>query len=94
MSVSDIHNTADEGADYLAVTGEELMFSRGETRVCHTIVIVNDDICERDPSENFFSDLAYVSGVMPITIAPSTAEIVIDDSAEPECKSNDSNAYQ
>ena len=94
MSVSDIHNTADAGTDYLAVTGEELMFSRGETSVCHTIVIVNDDICERDPNENFFSDLVYVSGVMPITIAPSTAQIVIDDSAEPECKSNDYNAYQ
>ena len=62
------------------------MFNRGDTQVCHTIDIIQDDICESDPNEQFFSDLAYVSGVLPITIDPSTAEVIIDDSAEPECK--------
>ena len=74
------------GEDYTAVDGEELVFPRGSTRMCHTIDITNDDICESDPNEFFFSDLAYVSGDQPIAIAPSTARVVIDDSDEPECK--------
>ena len=70
----------------MAVAGAELAFGLGERRVCHTIDILQDDICEYPDNENFFSDLAYVSGVMPITIAPRTAEVVIDDSGEEECK--------
>ena len=62
------------------------MFSRGDTRVCHTIDILQDNICESSPNEFFFSDLAYVSGVQPITISPSTARVVIDDSMEEECR--------
>ena len=62
------------------------MFSRGDTRVCHTIDILQDDICESDPNEHFFSDLSYVSGEPPITIEPDNAQVVIDDSAEPECE--------
>ena len=76
------------GDDYTAVDGEELAFPRGSTRRCHTIDIVNDDICETDPNE-FYSDLAYVSGVQPITIDPSTAQVVIDDSRETECSKYD-----
>ena len=74
------------GADYVAVAGEELVFNRGDTRVCHTIDILQDNICEYPPNENFFSDLAYVSGMQPITIAPPTAQVIIDDSDEPECE--------
>ena len=70
----------------MAVAGEELVFNRGDTRVCHTIDILQDSICESDPNEQFFSDLAYVSGVQPINIFPMTAEVIIDDTAEPECK--------
>ena len=50
--------------------------------MCHTIEILQDDICEYPPNEFFFSDLAYVSGVMQITIAPQTAQVVIDDERE------------
>ena len=74
------------GADYVAVAGEELVFNRGDTQVCHTIDILQDNICESDPNEQFFSDLAYVSGVLPITISPPTARVVIDDRLEEECK--------
>ena len=73
------------GADYVAVAGEELVFNRGDTRVCHTIDILQDNICESSPNEFFFSDLAYVSGMQPITISPPTAEVIIDDSDQPEC---------
>ena len=74
------------GDDYIAVAGEELVFNRGDTRVCHTIYILRDTICEIDPNEHFFSDLSYVSGILPITISPPTAQVVIDDSMKVECK--------
>ena len=52
-------------------------------RACHIINIVQDDLCE--DNENFFSSLSLLSGMEPITIDPSTAEVVIDDSREVEC---------
>ena len=72
------------GADYVAVAGEELVFNRGSTRVCHTIDILQDNTCESDSNELFISGLANVRGVQ-IYIHPSTAQVVIDDTAEPEC---------
>ena len=85
MTYSTYHSTV-AGADYVAVAGGQLVFSRGDTRVCHIIYILQDNICESAPNENFFSDLSYVSGTQPIIISPSTAEVVVDDSAEEECK--------
>ena len=73
------------GSDYVAVFGEQLVFAEGATRVCHTIDILQDEMCEYPPNEFFFSDLAYVSGLLPITISPETAQVVIDDSSEAEC---------
>ena len=72
--------------DYEEVIGEALVFNRGDTRVCHDIDILQDDICESDPNESFFSNLAFSSGMQPITVFPRTAEVIIDDTAEPECK--------
>ena len=63
----------------------QLVFKIGDIRQSHTITILNDSICERDPNEQFFSNLNYVSGEKPITITPMRAEIVIDDFAEKEC---------
>ena len=46
----------------------------------------NDNNCEIDPIEDFFSDLAYVSGEQPINIDPTRARhVIINDNAEPEC---------
>ena len=72
------------GADYGAQSAV-LVFNRDDTRSCHIITIVDDNVCEYPPNENFFSDLAYVSGMQPITISPPTAEVIIDDSDQPEC---------
>ena len=74
------------GVDYLAVSGEELVFNPDDSRVCSTIHILQDSISEHDPNEDFFMDLAYVSGVRPIIIPQPTAQVVMDDSDEPECK--------
>ena len=54
--------------------------------MCHTIFIINDDICESTDTEDFFSDLSSANGMLPIIISPETARVVIDDSNEPECE--------
>ena len=49
------------------------------------MLITQDDICEIDRIEVFFSDLAYISGIMPINIDPPRTRVIIDDTSEPEC---------
>ena len=61
------------------------MFSRGDTVMCHRIPIIDDNICEVNPAESFFSDLTYVSGILPIDVSPPVAEVIINDENEPEC---------
>ena len=88
ISTTYIPSTTVAGSDYRAVINEELVFNYGDTCVCHTLDILQDSTCEH-PFNEFFSDLAYASGVQPITIARPTARVVIDDTAEPECEYND-----
>jgi len=72
------------GLDYAAVVGDEIMFNYGETRVCYTVSILQDSLCENTTKERFFADLAYVSGLQ-LTINPATVQVFIDDTEEPEC---------
>ena len=58
------------------------MFARGDTRQCHLVQILNDDICERPLVEDFFSDLALVSGTPVIVVDPERAQVLIDDSED------------
>ena len=51
----------------------------------HTILIGQDDICETDPDEFFFSNIIIVSGTQPIDVICPQATVIIDDSLEPEC---------
>ena len=76
------------GVDYTAVVDEPLRFMQGQSRACHDVQITQDDSCEIDPImiEDFFSNLAYVSGIMPIIIDPPRTRVVIDDTNEPECR--------
>jgi len=74
------------GFDYVEVVGKEFVFNHGDIHVCHNIDILQDSDLEFPPNEFFFVDLSYVSGVQPvIIIARPTAQVVIDDIAEPEC---------
>ena len=84
MTYSVYHSTV-AAPDYDAVAGQYLVFSRGATHLCIFILINDDIICESSPNEFFFSDLAYISGILPITISPPTAQVIIDDSDQPEC---------
>ena len=62
-----------------------MVFNRGDTRVCHNVSIIDDNSCEIESVEDFFTLLQYVSGIEPISISPSQAHVIIDDSQEPEC---------
>ena len=61
------------------------MFPRGVDRVCHNVPILQDNECEVSRLEDFFCNLQYVSGIMPITIDPGRAQVLILDTTEPEC---------
>ena len=62
-----------------------LDFAIGQTRSCHIVNITDDDICENNPIERFFSNLRLGGGVQPIIVEPPQAQVIIDDSNEPEC---------
>ena len=61
------------------------MFQMGDVRVCHDVVIIDDDDCETPLIEDFFSNLEYDSGVMPIIITRDRTRVIIDDTDELEC---------
>ena len=71
--------------DYEAVASDVIQFNVGDVRVTYTIRINQDQICETNPNEVFFFDIVLNSGVQPIFVIRPTAEIIIDDSAEPDC---------
>ena len=73
------------GADYVAVVNQLLEFSVGDTRICYTVTINQDELCENNPNENFFVNLEYESGILPITVSPHRANVVVDDDGEVEC---------
>ena len=71
--------------DYGAVTNEIITFAEGQMRATHTIIINQ----ENDPNENFFSNIALNSGQQPISVIGSRAEVIIDDTNEPDCCKRD-----
>ena len=78
-------NAAKADGDYVPVAGEIVQFNAGDVTRTHTIIINDDDECEKDPNENFFSNIALDSGVPEITVTVPRAMVTIDDTAEPEC---------
>ena len=79
-----IFTTAPQG-DYIEVNHMRLDFTVGQERVCHIVEIIDDDICETDPMEDFFSNLVLGGGDQPISVNSSQTRVVIDDSNETEC---------
>ena len=76
-SVSDV--------DYVSVSDVELLFGVGDQRVCHDIEIIDDNICEPEPFEDFFVNLELTSGVMPILIDQARKRVVINETNATEC---------
>ena len=73
-----------DGTDYRGQIAN-LAFAVGDSESCHTVVILQDDVCEHPVPEDFFANLAYVSGIQNINIVRDRARVLIDDSSEPEC---------
>ena len=70
--------------DYGAVTKFEIItFTTGQMRAT---LINQDDECEDDPNENFFPNISLNSGTLPISVIRPCAEVIIDDTNEPECR--------
>ena len=67
------------------MAGEIVQFNTGDVTRTHTILINDDEGCENNPNENFFSNIALDSGVPEITVTVPRAMVTIDDTAEPEC---------
>ena len=84
VNIVDLSSRPVSPADFLAASGQ-LQFNQGDMRVCHTITINQDEICENNPNEDFFSNLALASGMQPITVIRERARIIIYDSMELEC---------
>ena len=70
--------------DFDATSQTILSFSIGDTSHTVRITITNDEMCE-NPNESFFVDIALASGVQPITISSSRAQVIINDGDETEC---------
>ena len=73
-----------DGTDYRGHIAN-LTFAVGDSESCHTVNILQDDECEHPVLEDFFANLAYVSGMQNINIVRDRAQVLIDDSSEPEC---------
>ena len=71
--------------DYITVINQSLVFNMGDERVTHNIIINQDDDCEDDPNEFFFTNLVFVSGDQRITVIQPRAQVIIYDDFEPEC---------
>ena len=78
-------HTAVADRDYVPVFGQIIQFNTGDTTQSHIILINDDDECEKDPNENFFSIIALNSGIPDITVTVPRAIVTINDTAEPEC---------
>ena len=77
-------NYSESGNDYIGEVDIQLIFQEGDVRVCHDITITNDDKCEV-PNEYFFSILEYDSGDLLVNITHRRTQVIIIDTAEPEC---------
>ena len=81
----DLITTVVSPDDYGGVIGQLIQFNTGDTNQIHTILIEQDNFCEINPNELFFSNITLVSGVQPIDVIRSLATVFIDDTMEPEC---------
>ena len=64
---------------------KQLVFNAGDMNQSHTITILDDLECERNPNERFFSDLVYVRGNITGDIEPNRTMVEINDVNEAEC---------
>ena len=78
-------NAAVAGGDYVPVAGEIIQFNVGDVTQNHTIIINDDNECEKDPNENVFSIISLDSVTPEITVTVPRAIVTIADTDEVEC---------
>ena len=71
--------------DYVPVSGQVIQFNAGDIIQIHTILINDDNNCEKDPNEKLFSNITLNSGIPDILVTVPRATVTIDETAEPEC---------
>ena len=71
--------------DYQSVTDQIIVFEVGDVTRTHRITINNDNECEKEPNERFFSHIPLNSGIPVIFVTVPRTTVTIDDTAEPEC---------
>ena len=71
--------------NYVPASGQVIQFNAGDIAQMHTILINDDDNCEKDPNKNFFSNITLNSGIPGILVTVPRATVTIDETAEPEC---------
>ena len=67
------------------MSGQVIQFNAGDITQMHTILINDDDNCEKGPNENFFSNITLNSGIPDILVTVPCATVIIDDTAELNC---------
>ena len=81
-----LHNSLSHTAIIdIPVSGQVIQFSAGDITQMHTIFIKDDDNCEKDPNENFFSSITLNSDIPGILVTVPHATVTIEETAEPEC---------
>ena len=85
MEYYDHNVTAVSPVDYGGVSGQIIQFNTGDVNQIHRINITQDEDCEIDPIELFFSNIVLDSGVQPIEVIRPLATVFINDTLEPEC---------
>ena len=67
------------GQEYIPSTGQ-LVFAVGDTRQCHEVTIIDDNICERPEMEFFLSTLSLVAGTQ-VVVDPEGTRVIIDENS-------------
>ena len=70
-----------QGRDYVGQSAN-LSFTRGDSQSCHTVDILQDDVCEHPDPEDFFANLDYISVIPNVTIVQDRTQVIIDDSKD------------
>ena len=77
--------TAVVDGDYVPVIGQIIQFNAGDVSQTHTVLVNDDDECEEDPNEIFFTNIVLDSGISDITVTVPQAFVTINDSDVFEC---------
>ena len=83
ITYTTLSHTAIIENDYVPVSGQVIQFNAGDIAQMHTILINDDNNCEKNPNKSPTSFLN--SGIPDILVTVPRATVTSDETAEPEC---------